>query len=58
MLRKDINNMKKMIRNMITAAIALSLMLAGCGSKEVVMKEFASKDQTETSQQTAKMARK
>ncbi len=38
--------MKRMIRNGIVAVAALTLMLAGCGSKEVVMKEFASKDQT------------
>lgn len=46
MLRKDIDMMKKMMRNMVTVVVVLTLMLVGCGSKEVVMKEFTSKDQT------------
>lgn len=36
--------MKKTARNMIAAAVMLALMLTGCGSKEVVMKEFTSND--------------
>ena len=38
--------MKRMTRNVIAAAIMLALMLAGCGNKEVVMKEFTSEDET------------
>ena len=38
--------MKRMTRNIIAAAIMLALLLAGCGNKEVVMKEFTSEDET------------
>ncbi|MDE7131580.1 MAG: DUF1266 domain-containing protein [Lachnospiraceae bacterium] len=38
--------MKRRARNVIAAAIMLALVLAGCGSKEVVMKEFTSEDET------------
>lgn len=36
--------MKKTVRNMMAVAVMLALMLTGCGSKEVVMKEFTSDD--------------
>lgn len=36
--------MKKTVRNMVAVAVMLALMLTGCGSKEVVMKEFTSND--------------
>lgn len=38
--------MKKVTRNIIVAAIMLTLVLGGCGNKAVVMKEFTSADGT------------
>lgn len=38
--------MKIVRRNVVVTIMILVLMLAGCGSKEVVMKEFMSEDQT------------
>ena len=38
--------MKSTRKNVVTVVIILALMLVGCGSKEVVMKEFTSDDQT------------
>ncbi len=38
--------MKNTRKNVVTVVMILALMLTGCGSKEVVMKEFTSEDQT------------
>lgn len=46
--------MKKVTRNIIAAAIMLTLVLAGCGNKEVVMKEFTSADETVSIQMNEK----
>ena len=40
--------MKKSTKAMLMLVMMLALVLAGCGSKEVTMKEFASSDGTVT----------